>query len=260
MIKSILAAFLAVVPCSALLAQSEADPIVMTVGGVPVPRSEFEYSYNKNNTDGVIDKKTVEEYVDLFVNYKLKVLAALKARLDTTQAFKTEFAQYRDQQVRPTFVTDDDMLAEAHKVYDQTLENIGSRGLILPVHILISIPQKATTQQQDEAKRRIDSVYQALQAGADFEELAKGVSQDPGSARRGGVVGWCSQNQLVKEFEDAAFALQPGEMSRPVLSPFGWHIILMKERKQLEPFEYHKENILKFLEQRNARNAITERK
>lgn len=89
MIKSILATLLAVVPCSALLAQSEADPIVMTVGGVPVPRSEFEYSYNKNNTDGVIDKKTVEEYVDLFVNYKLKVLAALKARLDTTQAFKT---------------------------------------------------------------------------------------------------------------------------------------------------------------------------
>lgn len=260
MIKSILAALLAVVPCSALLAQSEADPIVVTVGGVPVPRSEFEYSYNKNNTDGVIDKKTVEEYVDLFVNYKLKVLAALKARIDTTQAFKTEFAQYRDQQVRPTFVTDDDMLAEAHKVYDQTLDNIGSRGLILPAHILISIPQKATTQQQDEAKRRVDSVYQALQAGADFEELAKSVSQDPGSARRGGVVGWCSQNQLVKEFEDAAFALQPGEMSRPVLSPFGWHVILMKERKQLEPFEYHKENILKFLEQRNARNAITERK
>ncbi len=217
------------------------DPVIMTVAGVNVPRSEFEYSYNKNNTDGVIDKKTVDEYVELFVNYKLKVQAALDARIDTTKAFQTEFAQYRDQQVRPTYVTDDDMLAEAHQVYDR-------------------IPQQATDAQQQEAKRRIDSVYTALKAGADFEALAKQVSQDPGSAARGGMLGWFSRNQMVKEFEDAAFALQPGELSKPVQSPFGWHVIKMKERKQLEPFEFHKENILRFLEQRGARNAITERK
>ncbi len=245
---------------AALPQSSGDDPIVMTVAGVNVPRSEFEYSYNKNNTDGVIDKKTVEEYVDLFINYKLKVQAALDAQIDTTKAFLTEFTQYRDQQLRPTFVTDDDMLAEAHRVYDQTLQSIGPDGLILPAHILMLIPQKAEQSVQDEAKRRIDSVYQALQAGANFEELAKKVSQDPGSARRGGEVGWCGRNQLVKEFEDAAFALQPGEMSKPILSPFGWHIILMKERKQLEPFEFHKENLFKYLEQRNAREAITDRK
>ena len=179
-----------------ITAQTDNDPIIMTVAGKPVPRSEFEYSYNKNNTDGVIDKKTVEEYVDLFVNYKLKVQAALEAHIDTTQAFLKEFSQYRDQQVRPTYVSDDDMLAEAHKVYDQTKERIGSRGLILPAHILMLIPQKATHQQQDEAKRRIDSVYKALQDGADFEKLAREVSQDPGSAKNGGIVGWCSQNQL----------------------------------------------------------------
>ena len=258
--KTILILFLALIPYISIWSQPKSDPIVMTVAGVPVPRSEFEYSYNKNNTDGVIDKKTVEEYVDLFVNYKLKVQAALEAHIDTTQAFLKEFSQYRDQQVRPTYVSDDDMLAEAHKVYDQTKERIGSRGLILPAHILMLIPQKATRQQQDEAKRRIDSVYKALQDGADFEKLAREVSQDPGSAKNGGVVGWCGQIQLVKEFEDAAFALKPGEMSRPVLSPFGWHIIFMKERKQLEPFDFHKENILKFLEQRDVRNSITERK
>ena len=238
----------------------KADPIIMTVAGVDVPRSEFEYSYNKNNTDGVIDKKTIEEYVDLFINYKLKVQAALDAKYDTLTSFKTEFAQYRDQQVLPTFVTDDDMLAEAHKVYDETLTSIGPDGLVNAAHILMRMPQKATDEQQREAKRRIDSVYAALQAGADFETLAKQVSQDPGSAQRGGVLGWFSRHQMVKEFEDAAFALQPGQMSKPFQSPFGWHIILQKERKQLEPFDFHRENILKFLEQRGARNAITERK
>ena len=259
MIKQIVAAFLAVVP-SALFAQPKSDPIIMTVAGVDVPRSEFEYSYNKNNTDGVIDKKTIEEYVDLFINYKLKVQAALDAKYDTLTSFKQEFAQYRDQQVLPTFVTDADMLAEAHKVYDETLTSIGPDGLVNAAHILMRMPQKATDEQQREAKRRIDSVYTALQAGADFETLAKQVSQDPGSAQRGGVLGWFSRHQMVKEFEDAAFALQPGQMSKPFQSPFGWHIILQKERKQLEPFDFHRENILKFLEQRGARNAITERK
>lgn len=243
----------------AAVAQTD-DPIVMTVAGVDVPRSEFEYSYNKNNTDGVIDKKTVEEYVDLFVNYKLKVQAALDAHIDSTKAFKDEFAQYRDQQVKPTFVTDDDMLAEAHKVYDQTVEHIGPDGLINGAHILMLIPQKATQAQQDEAKRRIDSIYTALQAGADFETLARQLSQDPGSAQHGGMLGWFSRHQMVKEFEDAAFAMQAGEMSKPVLSPFGWHIILVKERKQMEPFEFHKEGILRYLEQVNARNRITDQK
>ena len=236
------------------------DPVIMKVAGVDVPRSEFEYSYYKNNTDGVIDKKTVEEYVDLFVNYKLKVQAALDARIDTTTAFLNEFAQYRDQQIRPTFVTDDDMLAEAHNVYDQTVKNIGPDGLVQASHILILIPQKATEAQQQDAKRRIDSVYTALKAGADFEALAKQVSQDPGSAQRGGMLGWFSRNQMVKEFEDVAFSLQPGEMSAPFLSSFGWHIILQKDRKQFEPFDFHRENILKYLEQRNARNYITEQK
>ena len=245
---------------SAAVQAQKSDPIIMTVAGVDVPRSEFEYSYNKNNTDGVIDKKTVDEYVELFVNYKLKVKAALDARLDTTTSFRREFAQYRDQQIRPVLVTDDDMLAEAHRIYDQTKDNIGPDGLVNASHILLRIAQKASDAEQQEAKRRIDSVYAALQAGADFEALAKQVSQDPGSARRGGVLGWFARNQMVKEFEDAAFALQPGQMSKPFLSPYGWHIVLVKERKQFEPFEFHKDNIFRFMEQQNMRNGIAERK
>ena len=87
-------------------AMAQTDPIVMTVNGVDVTRSEFEYSFNKNNSDGVIDKKGVEEYADLYAVYKMKVAAALDAQLDTLTSFKDEFAMYRDQQVMPTMVTD----------------------------------------------------------------------------------------------------------------------------------------------------------
>lgn len=81
------------------------DPVVMKINGKDVPRSEFEYNFNKNNGENVVDKKTVDEYVDLFVNYKLKVEAALDARYDTLSSFKKEFRTYRDQQIRPYFVS-----------------------------------------------------------------------------------------------------------------------------------------------------------
>ena len=241
------------------VAQTADDPVVMTVAGVDVPRSEFEYSYNKNNTDGVIDKKSVEEYVELFINYKLKVRAAQDQRIDTTTAFKTEFAQYRDQQIRPTFVTDADMLEEAHKVYDDYVQRVGADGLVRASHILVLVPQKATKEQQEAAKVRIDSIYDALKAGADFAVLARKVSQCP-SAAKGGDLNWFARKQMVKEFEDAAFALQKGEMSKPVLSPFGWHIILLTDRKQVEPFEFHQSSIMRFLEQRGVRDHITDQK
>ena len=69
--------------CGTMSAQTD-DPVIMVVNGDPVTRSEFEYSFNKNNSEGVIDKKSVEEYVDLFINYKLKVAAALDAKYDAT--------------------------------------------------------------------------------------------------------------------------------------------------------------------------------
>ena len=105
--------FAAIPSLFAATVSQQDDPVIMTVNGQPVLRSEFEYSYNKNNSEGVIDKKTVLEYVDLFVNYKLKVCAALDAKYDTLTSFKQEFAQYRDQQVKPMLVTDADMMARA---------------------------------------------------------------------------------------------------------------------------------------------------
>ena len=254
--------FLAAVPYAALQAQPKAaDPVIMVVNGVDVPRSEFEYSYNKNNSDGVIDKKSVEEYVDLFINYKLKVFAALDAKYDTLSSFKAEFAQYRDQQLLPAMVTDEDMEREAHRIYDETVDRIGPDGLIQTAHILLRVPQQGSEEELAAAKVRIDSVYNALKKGADFSELATKVSQDPGSARQGGLLPFVQRGQLVKEFEDAAFALKDsGQISPIVQSPFGYHIIQLRGRKMLEPYEFHHESILKFIEQRGLRDNIAEQK
>ncbi|MBP5507598.1 MAG: peptidylprolyl isomerase, partial [Prevotella sp.] len=145
------------------------DPVIMTVNGTPVTRSEFEYSYNKNNSEGVIDKKTVDEYVDLFINYKLKVAAALDAHLDTLVSFQNEFAQYRDQQIRPTFITDQDVEREARDIYSRTQHFVDSLGgLVKPAHILIMVGQKATEADRRKAEQRADSVYNAIRQGANF--------------------------------------------------------------------------------------------
>ena len=253
--------FAACLISAAAVAQTTVDPVIMTVNGVDVPRSEFEYSYNKNNSDGVIDKKSVEEYVDLFINYKLKVFAALDAKYDTLSSFKAEFAQYRDQQLLPAMVTDEDMEREAHRIYDETVERIGPDGLIQTAHILLRVPQQGSEEELAAAKVRIDSVYNALKKGADFSELATKVSQDPGSARQGGLLPFVQRGQLVKEFEDAAFALKDsGQISPIVQSPFGYHIIQLRGRKMLEPYEFHHESILKFIEQRGLRDNIAEQK
>ena len=241
------------------LAQSS-DPVVMTVAGVDVPRSEFEYSFNKNNGDGVAEKKTVEEYAELYANYKLKVQAALDAKLDTMTSFQQEYAMYRDQQVRPTIVTDDEILATARKMYERTKEAIGPRGLVHPAHILLELSTQATAQEQEKTRQRIDSAYRALQAGADFAELAKKISQDPVSSKDGGLLPWFGPGQTLKEFEDVAYSLQPGQMSSPFLSPIGYHIILMKERKQLEPFDSLKNDLLTVLERREMRDDIVNNK
>ena len=236
------------------------DPVVMTINGQNVTRSEFEYSYNKNNGDEVIEKTTVEQYVPLFVNYKLKVAAALDARLDTLTSFKQEFAKYRDQQVRPTIVTSEDVENEARKIYDDRQKMIGDKGLIRPAHILIRLSQKASSAAQDSAKARIDSIYACLRSGADFADIATRLSQDPGSAKRGGLLPWICTGQTLKEFEDVAFSLNKGETSKPFLSPVGYHIVKMTDRKQLEPYDSLRANIINFIEKRNLRDAIAQRK
>ena len=243
---------------TAALAQS--DPIIMKVNGQPVTRSEFEYSYNKNNSEGVIDKKTVEEYVDLFINYKLKVVAAMDAHLDTLSSFQQEFAMYRDQQVRPSFINDEDIEKRARQEYDEAYHYIDSLGgMVHPSHILIKVGQKAPESEREVAKQRADSIYNALLNGADFAEMAKKFSQD-GSAPKGGDLDWITPGRTVPDFEKAAYALQVGEMSKPVLTDFGYHIIKMNERQIFFPYDSVHADILTFIDRSGVKEKIIDDK
>ena len=256
--QSLLAALL--IMAGSVSAQTS-DPVVMTINGQPVLRSEFEYSYNKNNSETVVDKKNVADYVPLFVNYKLKVLAAEAAGIDTTSAFRKEFLMYRDQQVRPSFITDDDVENEARKIYRQTQTRVDANGgLVRASHILVMMKQQATQAEQDAAKLRADSIYAALTKGADFADLARRLSDDKGSGRRGGDLSWIQKGQTVKEFENQVFSMKPGELSKPFLSPFGYHIVKVTAKQNFFPYDSVRADIRHFIDQRGLRERIISQK
>ena len=239
-----------------LTAQAQSDPVVMMVKEVPVPRSEFVYSYYKNNGIGQADRKTVEEYAELYANYKLKLTAALDARLDTTAAFRQELASYSSRQGGGSVVVNTDLLTEARRLYDRMKKSIGPQGLIRPAEIFLRLSTQASSREQNRIAQRADSIWRALQAGADFSTLARNISEDQRTASLGGDMGWMLPQQSFVEFEQAAYALQPGELSHPILLPDGYHVILMKERKQLEPFEVLKDDLIRSLQQQNVRKTI----
>lgn len=247
--------------CGVVSFAQSSDPILMRINGLPVTRSEFEYSYNKNNAEGVIDKKTINDYIPLFIAYKLKVEAAKDAKLDTLNSFQKEFAGYRDQQIRPAFITDEDVEAEAKKLYAETQQQIDNNGGMLKLaHILILVPQHADSLTQLSAKNRIDSIYTALKKGADFAKLAKELSQDQGSASKGGELSWIVKGQTLKEFEDAAWAMKDGEMSKPVKTAVGWHVILRKEHQNFYSYESQRDAIMNYISQRGLKENIIDKK
>lgn len=253
--KNVFAA--ALLALTGLVAQAQ-DPIVMRIAGKPVTRSEFEYNYNKNNTEGVLDKKDLREYIPLFINYKLKVQAAEDARMDTLESFQKEFRTYRDQQIRPLLVAPGAEEREVRAYYDQMLQQLEGRDLRLPAHIFLRVPQKSTAEEQAQKKARIDSIYAALKGGADFADLAKRHSEDVQSGRQGGELTWFGPGQLVPEFEQVMYALQKGQTSEPFLSTVGYHIVLLKDQKQLEPYDTLRPQIQRFLESRGLRDRLAQ--
>lgn len=204
----------------AFYAQSGDDPVLMTVNGMPVLRSEFASSYHRNVA--VIDAEplSVNDFLDRFIDYKLKVAAAVDA---CYELLPTKPAPAVKPLVTPN-------AAEAEACYRLACAAAGSSDMINPMQILLRVDTRASAAEVARVKQRIDSVALALKGGAVFPDLARRLSDDP-SASDGGDMGWIGPNQLLAEVERAAYALQAGEVSEPFLSPAGWHIVAMIDRQ-----------------------------
>lgn len=245
----------------ASLAVNAQNPVLMTVNGKDVTRAEFEYAYNKNNNvEGAVEQKSIDEYVDMFINYKLKVAEAESLHLDTLQSFRDEFHTYRDMQLTPHLVDQAFIDSVAHSLYNRQVEAIGGKDLLDCSHILLIVKQTASEAEKENAARRADSIYNALLAGADFAELAIRLSEDPGSAHNGGKLPTLYPGMTIPEFETEAYALAAGSLSKPFLSPVGYHIIKMNERKQFESFETLYPNIIAALKRQNIEEASAQAK
>lgn len=201
---------------------ADVDPIIMKVNNKEIHKSEFEYIYNKNSQQQ-IDQKSLDEYVTLFKNYKLKVAEAESLGIDTTEAFKNELAGYRDELAKPYLIdaSVDDRLAE--EAYERMKEDVEVS------HILVGLRAR-TLEDKAEAKKKAESILERIKAGEDFGALAEEYSED-GSRQNKGYLGFIRGGRTVYPFEKAAFALQPGEVSDVVESQFGYHLIKVHSRR-----------------------------
>jgi len=222
--KSTVIIFLAVIAFSSSLFSQAADPVLMTINGKPVLKSEFEYIYNKNNSNNSLDKKTLDEYVDLFVNFKLKVEEAKSQGIDTTSSFINELAGYRTQLTKPYLTdqkVDDQLLLEA---YDRMKEDIDVS------HILIRIQPNATPADTLKAWNEINDIAKRLKK-EDFAKVAKEVSQDQSAEQNAGHIGWISAFRTVYPFETMAYNTPVGSISKPIRTAFGYHILKVHARR-----------------------------
>jgi peptidyl-prolyl cis-trans isomerase SurA len=259
-----------------IIAQSN-EPVIMTINGKPVYKSEFENVYKKNNGKEINkEQKSISEYVDLFSTFKMKVFEAEANGLDTNSAFKTELAGYRKQLASP-YLTDknvnDALLVEA---YERMKTEVKAQ------HILIRIEEGALPKDTIEAYTRLMIIRDAIlkkpisaariaeyenilkkssaginkssnkkdsanyqsklnavtnlsaytNTGEDpFIAVAKKTSEDPSAAENGGDLGYFSSLQMVYPFENTAFKLNLGEMSMPIRTRFGYHILKVNDKR-----------------------------
>lgn len=214
-----------------LIAQNK-DATLMTIGGTKVTVGEFENVYRKNNTtkEGVGDPKSLNDYVDLFVNFKLKVKEAEELGLDTAKSFRDELGGYRKQLAQP-YLTDKDVNEKLlRETYDRMQEDIAAS------HILVKVAENALPKDTLEAYNKIMKIRARILKGEDFNKVAseKGVSDDPSAKENGGDLGYFTSLQMVYPFETAAYTTKVGEISMPVRSRFGYHIIKVKDRRKAQ--------------------------
>lgn len=227
---------------SVLGAAKASDPVLMKINGKPITKSEFEYIYDKNNNSSSIDKKSLEEYLVLFKNFKLKVVEAESLGIDTTAAFRNELSGYRKQLIQPYLAdkTVEEKLAQ--EAYERMKENVDVS------HILVLVKENASSADTLAAYKKIMDIRNRLftqepaKKGGKakvlttcsldrFCQVASEVSEDPSKAENKGHLGWLTAGQTVYSFELAAYTSPIGKVSMPVRTNFGYHLLFVSGRR-----------------------------
>lgn len=252
--KKILVSVIALVSA---LAMSADDQVLMTVDGHPVMASEFMYIYEKNNQESAVEHKSMDEYLELFENFKLKVTEAMSQGLDTTEAFKKELAGYRAQ-ATPKYLKDQAAIDSLVRMTHDRMSRDRRAA-----HIAIQCPMSADAETEaaalakiNEARVRVTTglvkevkkgkkVIQVQQPKEDFFTVAREVSTDPGVAENGGELGWITPLRYVYPFEEAVYTTPVGEVTEVFRSGYGFHIALVEEEREHE--EVHAAHIMKMV-------------
>jgi len=211
------------------------DKTLLVIENQKVPVSEFLDIYTKNNKNVDYSKASIDEYLDLFINYKLKLMEIQRLRLDTQKNFINEFQKYRDQLAQSYLIdknTVDKLLNEA---YNRMQNDVRVS------HILVKLSPYANPKDTLKAYNKALEIRKKLLNGADFAKLAIEMSDD-NSARdqntadgrlipgNGGDLGYFNVFNMLYDFETAAYNLNVGDISLPVRTPVGYHIIKLTEK------------------------------
>lgn len=200
---------------------SEDDPVLMTIGNNYIKKSEFEYIYNKNRNLTANSERSLDDYVEMFVNYKLKVEEAYKLNYQLRPKYMDEYDKYENQIMVPYMRDEESENALLQEAFER------SKVSTLASHILIKVESGADT---TEARNKINNIYRQLKNGKDFAELAKQYSECP-TGETGGSLGYVEVFSTVYDFENAMFATPVGSFSAPFRTEFGYHIVKVYERR-----------------------------
>lgn len=209
-----------------LVAQEGNDPVLLKIDDKPITKSEFEAVFKKNNRDSIITVDDLDDYVELFINFKLKVNEAEELGMDTLPSFIRELKGYRDQLAKPYLadkVMTDSLIIEA---YNRLQSEVRAS------HILLTLPADPTPEDTLAVYREIMKIKtDLLKDASEFEKVAKAKSQDPSAAKNSGDLGYFTALQMVYPFENAVFNTPVGEIGGPVRTQYGYHLVKITDKR-----------------------------
>jgi peptidyl-prolyl cis-trans isomerase C len=212
---------------------SASDPVIARVNGVDIKQSDLALAEEDVGADmqAASPEAKREHLISYLADIIMVTQAADKKNLADNPDFKRRLAFLRSkllmgyelQEEAKTALTDEAL----KQTYDEAVKSMSGQEEVRARHILV--------EGEDEAK----AIIEQLKGGADFAKLAKEKSKDPGAAE-GGDLGYFTKDQMVPEFADVAFKMYPGQLSNPVKTQFGWHVIKVEDKRVKQPPEFEK--------------------